>query len=375
MAGIYLHIPFCKTKCPYCDFFSVTNTREVHRLVEALGLELDYRKDYLGGEKISTVYFGGGTPSLLDMDQLSFLLEVIHSKFPIDEAVEFTVECNPDDLSKTSIGELKYMGFNRISIGVQRFDDEVLVFLGRRHTAAQNEWVLEQVFEKGFDNVSIDLIYGIPGISNARWEADLQKAFRYPYKHLSAYHLTIEPHTPFGQMEKQGKLTMPSEETSVEAFRLLISYAGYYGFEHYELSNFARPGYLSKHNTSYWQQIPYLGIGPSAHSYNGTSRQWNVASIKFYLDALYRGCIPCKQEILSTRDLFNEWIITRLRTRWGVSPEEIGRKFGTGYQRHLMEQSAFFLQKGYMDYRDDHMVLTNEGKLISNIIFRELMWV
>lgn len=375
MAGIYVHIPYCQTKCPYCDFFSVTNRQEVHRLVEALGLELDYRKDYLGGEKISTVYFGGGTPSLLESDQLSFLLEAIHRKFSMDEAVEYTVECNPDDLSEACIAELKYMGFNRISVGIQGFDDEVLVFLGRRHTAAQNEWVLDQVFEKGFENVSIDLLYGIPGISIARWEADLKKAFRYPYKHLSAYHLTLEPQTPFGQMKKQGQLTMPSEETSEEAFRLLINYAGYYGFEHYELSNFALPGYLSKHNTSYWQQIPYLGIGPSAHSYNGTSRQWNVASIKLYLDALSHGRIPCKKEILSKTDLFNEWIMTRLRTRWGVNPEEIGRKFGTGYQNHLMEQSAIFLQKGYMDYRDDHMVLTHAGKFISNTIFRELMWV
>jgi len=373
MSAIYIHIPYCKTKCPYCDFFSVTNRQDESYFNKALLNEISLQKDYLQNRKIQTIYFGGGTPSLLNNGDLNKIIHQLYKIFNISENAEITIECNPDDVSLNFFKELRKAGFNRLSLGIQSFYDEDLKFLGRRHNAEQNDLAIHWALEAGFENISIDLIYGLPGSRPEIWKGTLDKAFQYPFKHLSAYHLTIEPGTEFGEMLNRGELSELPEENSLEQFRMLIDVAEDRGFEHYELSGFALPGYYSRHNTGYWMQRPYLGLGPSAHSYNCQTRQWNISNIKLYYESVLKGKIPFKQEILTTKDHFNEYLITRLRTQWGADLAQIRNKFGSDYKDYILRATRPFLDNSYMKRNGDILTLTREGKFISDAIFREMV--
>lgn len=374
MSGIYIHIPYCKTRCPYCDFFSVTNRKDESALVRALMEEISLQSGYMNRRKIHTIYFGGGTPSALKAKELQLIHDNLYKTFDVAEDAEVTIECNPDDVSPDFFRELRAIGFNRVSLGLQSFHDGELKFLGRRHSVGQNYSALQWAFKGGFENVSVDLIYGLPGSSIQSWQDTLNIAFDYPFKHLSAYHLTIEQDTVFGDLLNKGELEEIPEDVSLEQFRLLIGNARDHGFEHYELSNFAYPEYYSRHNTSYWQQIPYLGIGPSAHSYNGVTRQWNVSNIKLYRESIIQGEIPGRREHLSRVDLFNEYMITRLRTQWGLDLEAVRRKFGDQYINHLLEAAQPYMKDLYLQQSGNTLVLTDDGKFISDSIFRDLMW-
>ena len=373
MAGIYVHIPYCKTKCPYCDFFSVTQRDNASTFVKALLKEIYLQADYLGNKEIKTLYFGGGTPSLLQTEELKIIYGALYENFKISGEAERTIECNPDDVSPDFFKALKSIGFNRLSLGIQSFHEDELEFLGRRHDIVQNNRALEWAFEEGFQNTSIDLIYGLPGSNPDKWKITLETAFQYPFMHLSAYHLTIEPDTIFGKKLNEGELQEISEENSLEQFRLLMDYARDKGFEHYELSSFSLPGCYSRHNTAYWMQKPYLGLGPSAHSYDGKTRQWNVSNLKLYNESVMSGTIPSKQETLTTRDHFNEYLITRLRTQWGVNLDEMEQKFGKNYKNYFLRASRYFLDNHYLQQDGSQITLTRDGKFISDTIFREMV--
>ncbi len=373
MAGIYIHVPYCKTKCPYCDFYSVTRRDSESAFVQALLKEIKLQSNFPVEKKIQTLYFGGGTPSLIKTEELKQIYEALYEYFHIAEDAEITIECNPDDVSSSFFKALKSIGFNRLSLGIQSFHKDELEFLGRRHDTAQNDLALQRALEEGFQNISIDLIYGLPGSTPGKWEETLEKAFIYPFKHLSAYHLTIEPGTVFSEKLRKGELQEVTEENSLEQFRLLMDYARKNGFKHYEISGFAKPGYYSRHNTSYWMQESYLGLGPSAHSYDGKTRQWNVSNIKLYNESLMNGKIPCKKETLTIRDNFNEYLITRLRTQWGVNLGEMEQKFGKPYKNYFLKASRYFIDNHYLQQNGDQITLTRDGKFISDAIFREMI--
>jgi len=372
MAGIYFHIPFCKTRCPYCDFFSVVHLSEKGKLVEALKKELALRKEYLQGSSIETIYFGGGTPSLLEINTLASLLESVYQNYSVRAYPEITLECNPDDLDAGYIKELRALYDFRINLGVQSFEDRDLTFLGRRHGADKAREVLQLLLDHGFSNVGLDLMYGLPVSTMESWQRNLAVAFRFPLQHVSAYHLTIEPGTRFYQLLQQGQLHEISEEKSAVQFRMLMEYASLYGFEHYEISNFARPGYYSRHNTHYWKGVPYLGVGPSAHSFNGTSRRWNGVDLDRYIESVEQGQVDAETEELTLRDHFNEYIMTRLRTQWGLSIQTLREKFTGFYDAAFQNQIKQFEIQGWVKTEDSSIRLTNEGTFLSDYIIQRL---
>jgi len=374
MAGIYIHIPYCKTRCPYCDFFTQTDQTTRPSYVEALLREMEMRRDYLSGARIQTIYFGGGTPSLLTPHELMRILDHIYGLFPVEEKPEITLECNPDDVDKDYFRAVYTSGINRLSLGTQSFDDRELAFLGRRHDATQNDNALEEALASGFENISVDLIYGLPGTTEGSLVDNLARAFAYPISHLSAYHLTIEPDTPFGRQLKDGQLKELPEEMSARQFQNLITYTRNQGMEQYELSNFAYPGYHSRHNSSYWQQKPYLGLGPSAHSYNTRNRHWNIPDLQHYLNSIHNNTLPLEEETLELRDHFNEYLITGLRTAQGISLEAVDRRYGNDYLEHLKHQAKPYIDSGKLILDDNCLRLSEEGKFISDSILREIIY-
>ena len=335
MAGIYIHIPFCNKKCYYCDFYSIAALSKKPVFINALLHEIELRKNYLSQKKIQTIYFGGGTPSVLSSYELQKVLHQITKYYKITDNVEITLEVNPDDLNKYYLKEIKSIGINRLSIGIQSFNNEVLKFLNRRHNAGQAINSVNLAKSSGFNNISIDLIYGIPNMDIYEWEKTLEKAIKLNIEHISAYHLTIEKNTVFGKMKKQGKLKEVNEELSWEQFNMLIDVLKNAGFEHYEISNFAKNKYYSKHNTSYWQQKEYLGLGPSAHSYNLNSRQWNISDVNKYVSFINLNKIAFIKEILTNKEKYNEYMITGLRTMWGIDINYIQQQFGEEYSNYL----------------------------------------
>lgn len=373
MAGIYLHIPFCKSFCSYCDFYSVTDTENTGRFVDAIIAESALRSAYLGGETVDTVYFGGGTPSLLTAADIKKILSAISERHNISYDPEITLEANPDDINDRYLGELGEAGINRLSFGIQSWNDARLKYLGRRHTAAESALALEGAFRAGFKNVSADLIYGVPGMTQADLKADLDKTFSYPVTHLSAYHLTIEEGTKFGKMKKEGKLTEADEEVSAAMFSLLGSECRTHGFIHYEISNFAAGGYISRHNSSYWKQIPYMGLGPSAHSFNGVSRQWNEPNLKKYIRSVETGTVPFEREELDRITMFNEYLMTSLRTMWGVDLEHVEHAYDKELHDYLVNLSEKYIRYGLMNRNKNTLVLTDQGKMISDNIIGELL--
>lgn len=373
MAGIYLHIPFCKSFCSYCDFYSVTEIENTGRFVDAIIAESALRTDYLSGETVDTVYFGGGTPSLLTAADIKKILSVISERHNLSDDPEITLEANPDDINDRYLGELAAAGINRLSFGIQSWSDARLKYLGRRHTSAESVMALEGAFRAGFKNVSADLIYGVPGMTPADLKDDLDKTFSYPVTHLSAYHLTVEEGTKFGKMKKEGKLTEADEEVSAAMFSLLGSECRSHGFIHYEISNFAAEGYISRHNSSYWRQIPYMGLGPSAHSFNAVSRQWNEPNLKKYIRSVETGTVPFEREELDRITMFNEYLMTSLRTMWGVDLEHVEHSYDKELHDYLVNLSEKYIRYGLMNRNKNTLVLTDQGKMISDNIICELL--
>lgn len=375
MAGIYLHIPFCKTRCIYCDFYSTTRSELKTRYVRALCSELEMRKEYLKGERVETIYFGGGTPSQLEEGDFRQLFETIQKCYGMESCREITLEANPDDLSKEYLQMLSTLPFNRLSMGIQTFDDTTLKLLKRRHDARTAIEAVDRCRQAGFSNISIDLIYGLPGETKERWENDLRQAIDLNVEHISAYHLIYEEDTPIYKMLKQHQVSEVDEDSSLEFFTLLIERLQKAGFEHYEISNFCRPGKYSRHNTSYWQGISYLGCGPSAHSFDGMTREWNVSSIDLYIKGIEENRRAFEIEHLDQATRYNEFIITTIRTVWGTPIEKLKQTFGNELWEYCRKMATPYLENGKLEEHDGALRLTREGIFISDSIMSDLLWV
>jgi oxygen-independent coproporphyrinogen-3 oxidase len=373
MAGIYIHVPFCRKLCFYCDFYHIISKGDNTLFIDALLKEAKLREDYTGTDYISTIYLGGGTPSVLSVEELGRILSTLYTIFKIEDNCEITIELNPDDVNPEYLAGLKVLGINRVSIGIQSWRDSDLKMLNRRHDSAGAARALEETFNAGFENVTIDLIYGIPGMTISEWISNLEYSFSFDIKHLSAYHLTIEEGTVFGKMAGKGLLSEIDEEESAALFNTLIEKAESVGFIQYEISNFGKPGFFSAHNSSYWKQINYLGLGPSAHSFNGYSRQWNVRDIKAYIKAIDSGGQFYEREELNTRTRFNEYIMTSLRTMWGLDMEYVEKTFEKEGYDYIVNLATKYKDYGLIKQDEKSLVLTNQGKMISDNIISEFM--
>lgn len=369
---IYLHIPFCQRRCIYCDFYSTTCNSDVrHRFVRALCAELESRCNYLPSRLISTLYLGGGTPSQLTPAELADIVQTVHRTYEVDPQAELTFEANPDDVTPELVDALVEMGFNRVSLGVQTFRDDLLGVLHRRHTAAEAEQAVHTLVQGGISNVSIDLIYGLPLQTVADFEADLQRAFALPVKHLSAYALTVEPNTMMGRKVAAGELTPADEDTCADEFECLQRAAQQAGFEQYEISNFSLPGYHSRHNSGYWDGTPYLGCGPGAHSFDGTNRQQNLSDLKAYLQT--PGEAPHIIETLSAEERFDELIFLSLRTRRGLHLDTVAQRFGEGWYADLLHAAAPHIDSGQLITSDGFLRIAPEAIFVSDDLMTDLM--
>ncbi|MDZ7742904.1 MAG: radical SAM family heme chaperone HemW [Bacteroidota bacterium] len=366
MAGIYIHIPFCKQKCHYCNFFSVASLKHREAFLEVLLKEIELQKDYLEGQEIRTVYFGGGTPSLLSSGEIQKIFDRLNRFFRIHPEAEITLEANPDDLDKNKLQEIKHLPVNRFSMGVQSFFDEDLHYLNRVHDAGQAERSIKLAQDTGFSNITIDLIYGIPSLTNEKWITNLEKFFSLNLPHLSAYSLTVEDKTALRTLINKKKLPDVKEEESIEHFKILLNQMEAHSYVHYEISNFAREGYYSKHNSLYWMGGHYLGLGPSAHSYNGESRQWNHASMHKYLSLADYQETHFEKEILTTAQKFNEYVMTSLRTSWGCDLEHIENVFGRQAAGQCLQDAAAFLADNSLYKENNKLYLTEKGKLLAD---------
>lgn len=362
MAGIYVHIPFCKKRCSYCDFhFSTTFSSYRGKLIEAICLELEMRKAELNDIPVETVYFGGGTPSLLMKGELASIMHAIRAHYQLVETPEITFEVNPDDATKENLIAWKEQGINRLSIGLQSFQESDLSWMNRSHSTQQGENAVRLAQVQGFDNISIDLIYGLPELSNEQWLSHLQQALNLNVQHISSYCLTIEPKTALNHFVAKGKLSRPTEDQQSEQFDLLVNTLGLAGFEQYEISNFAKDQKYAKHNSAYWNFTPYMGVGPSAHSFDGIKRRWNVANNTKYYQQMGKNQDWYEVEILSASEKWNEYFLTGLRTKWGVLKRSI-LELG-GFNPTELKQLDSFLQNELMQQSDDRYVLTEKGKL------------
>ena len=374
MSGIYIHIPFCKQACHYCDFHFSTSLKKKSELVSALQNELVLRKNELPNEPIKTIYFGGGTPSLLNLEELTAIFKTIYAEFTIAENPEITLEANPDDLSEEKINELANSKINRLSIGVQSFFEEDLKLMNRAHNAEEALNSIKLARSK-FDNISVDLIYGIPGMSNERWQKNIQILLDLDIPHISSYSLTVEPNTALQKFIEKGKIKPVDDAAAAQHFETLRTVLKNAGFEHYEFSNYGKPGYFSQNNTAYWLGKPYLGIGPSAHSYDGNSRKWNIANNTLYIKAIERSELPLEVEELSITDRYNEYIMTRLRTYFGVDLVEVESEFGKEYLEYLKEQSVVLFEKELLRIENDVMHITEKGTFLSDGIAADLFYI
>ena len=373
MAGIYLHIPFCKQACHYCDFHFSTSLKRKEEMVQAIADELILRKNELT-ETVETIYFGGGTPSLLFVDEIQFLIDTIQQNFKVIGSPEITLEANPDDLSEEKILELAKSPVNRLSIGIQSFFEDDLVFMNRSHKAFESKKCLS-VASRHFDNITIDLIYGVPQMTIEKWRKNLQIAFDFGVNHISSYALTVEPKTALDSFIKNGKLPPLDEQLAKNHFDVLAEETNKQGFVHYEVSNFGKPDFFSKHNTSYWQGKSYLGVGPSAHSFKGNERSWNVYNNTQYIKSIKDKTLPREVEILSLNDKFNEYVMTGLRTIWGVSIEKIERDYGEEYKTYLLSKVENFKKIKLLEVRANTVLTTQKGKFLVDGIASELFMI
>ncbi len=373
MSGIYIHIPFCKQACHYCDFHFSTSLKKKGVLVEALVTELELRKEENNGA-VETIYFGGGTPSLLTAEEISIILNAVFENYPVGDHPEITLEANPDDLNAEVLQELANSNINRLSIGIQSFFEEDLQLMNRAHNATEALQSI-QLAKQYFDNISIDLIYGIPGMSDERWQENLAQTLALEIPHISSYALTVEPKTALKKMIETGKVQPIDEERSKAHFEILLATLEEAGFVNYEFSNFGKPGYFSQNNTAYWLGKPYLGIGPSAHSFDGEHRSWNVNNNTKYIKSIQQQIVPAEVEELSVTDRYNEYVMTRLRTQFGVNLQEIKNLFGEKIALYFEKEARVFFEKELLKEEDDKILITKKGKFLSDGIAADLFYV
>lgn len=374
MAGIYIHVPFCKQACHYCNFHFSTSLRTKNDFITALLKEIGLQQSYLQGEQVDTVYFGGGTPSLLSSDEIKTILNAVYSHFTISPQAEITLEANPDDLTPEKLQQLKAANINRLSIGIQSFFEEDLLWMNRAHNAQQSINCIQFAHDAGFYNLTIDLIYGTPGLTDEKWHQNVQRAIAFNIPHLSCYALTVEPKTALDHLIKKNELADVDPDQQARQFLLLMDWMQSAGYEHYEISNFAKPGWRSRHNTAYWLGRKYLGLGPSAHSFNGAERQWNVANNALYIQSLAQGQIPSEKEILKPTDRLNEYIMTSLRTMEGLSLSEVNHHFGDEAASRIMQESERYIKSENMLLENGFLKLTSSGKLLADGIAANLFF-
>lgn len=374
MSGIYIHIPFCKQACHYCDFHFSTSMKKKEEMVLALSKELQLRMREFQNESVATIYFGGGTPSRLQIADLRFLITTIYENYTVVENPEITLEANPDDLSELYLLELKTIGVNRLSIGIQSFFEEDLQLMNRAHNSEEAKKCLE-IASHYFDNISLDLIYGIPGMTNEKWLQNIETALSFGIPHISSYALTVEPKTALNKLIQTGKVASPKDEVAQEHFMILVETLEKNGFVHYELSNFGKENYFSQNNSAYWLGKKYIGIGPSAHSYDGDARSWNIANNTMYLKSIQNSELPSEAEILTQEDRYNEYIMTGLRTIWGVSLVRIEQEFGAKYLNYLKQQSQKFIADGLLSNTNEILKPTLRGKFLTDGIASDLFYL
>lgn len=371
---LYIHVPYCKKLCYYCDFHFSLNLKTRDEYVSAICKELQLRKDFIT-EPLSTIYFGGGTPSVLNKDELTRIFDTIHENFSISSGAEISFECNPDDISEEYCKMLKSLGINRLSIGIQSFFDDDLQLLNRRHSAESAKNAVKIAQNVGFENITIDLIYGLPNMTLERWKQNLQEVENLNIQHLSAYSLMVEEHTALNKFVKTGKFILPTEDSVLEQFNYLIDWSQRTGFEQYEISNFAKDGMYSRHNSSYWSGEPYLGVGPSAHSFDGAHRYWNIAHNAKYIEAIKNNSIPFEMETLSLTDKYNELIMTSLRTKKGVDIRLIKNNFPEEYYRNFVTQKDSYIKRGLLQEHQTNISLTRQGIMLSDSIMSDLFMI
>ncbi len=375
MSGIYIHIPYCKQRCFYCNFHFSTQLKNIDEMVHAICNEIILRHHYLQDKTLQSIYFGGGTPSLLNQNQLLQIFETIKKYFTIHADAEITLEANPDDLSEEKLVELKQTPINRLSIGVQSFFDADLIWMNRAHNANQAQQAIANAQQKGFNNITIDLIYGTPGLSNQNWLQNINTALALGVNHISSYALTVEPKTALASMIEKGKANETNDEQAAEQFDILVNTLTANGFIHYEISNFAKPDFFAKHNSNYWKGKHYLGIGPSAHSFNTVSRSWNVANNQKYLNALGQNELAITDEILTVNNQINEYIMTGLRTIWGCDLNFIAAKFGENEKARIIKEATNFIAQDLLVINNDVLLTTAKGKFLADGIAADLFLV
>jgi oxygen-independent coproporphyrinogen III oxidase len=372
MAGIYIHIPFCKQACHYCDFHFSTNTGRMPDMVSALGRELLLRRQYLENEEIKTIYFGGGTPSMLTADQARSIFESLKKNYNVSADAEITLEANPDDLTREKIRMFRDLGVNRLSIGIQSFDDNVLEYFNRPHNASDSRACIALAREEGFKNISVDLIYAIPKLTDEAWRYNIEQAIALDVKHISAYSLTIEQKTAFGNWFAKGKLVPVKDDDAAYQLEILVETLASSGFEQYEVSNFCKAGFQSRHNSSYWRQEKYSGIGPSAHSYNGDTRQFNVRNNTAYIKAITRDEIPCEIEVLTREDKVNEYLLTTLRTSWGSDLNFLKQQLDYNIEREHGNYISTLVENKFAVIENHFLKLTRAGRMLADKISSDL---
>lgn len=369
MAGIYFHIPFCKQACHYCDFHFSTSLKNKDALLVAMRKEIRMQAGYLEGQTVETLYFGGGTPSLLDAGEIMRLLEEVATHFRLGADLEVTLEANPDDLDRQKLTAYRqHTPINRFSIGIQSFYEEDLRWMNRAHTAAEAETVLHHLRDTGYENLTADLIYGFPSLSDEKWETNISKLIEFGIPHISAYSMTVEGRTALASFIQSGRERGMDDEQSARQFLRLVEALRASGYEQYEISNFAQPGHIARHNTNYWKGVPYLGVGPSAHSFDGRTRHWNIRNNALYVKSINAGELPFELETLSVKDRLNEYIMTALRTKWGISLHYVEEHFGNDQAERLRHEAAPFLLKGEIALETNAILLTDDGKLMADHI-------
>lgn len=375
MAGLYIHIPFCESKCIYCDFYSMANNNHlIDKYINALLVEAVLRKNELNSETLTTVYLGGGTPSLLSITQLSKIVNGLKKVFDFSEVEEFTIEVNPDDVTAYYIQQAKSLGINRVSMGVQSFSDEDLRFINRRHTAKQATDAIHIIKEAGIDNISIDLIYGIPGQNIEVWKNNVDTAISLSVQHISAYTLMYEEGTRLSVMRSLGKITEVDDDVVTAMYDYLVAQLKSNGYIHYEISNFALPGFHSRHNSSYWNLTPYLGLGVAAHSFDGTVRRYNPSNLKKYLDALGEGKLYVEVENITQAERYDEYVMLRLRTADGIDADELMHRFGEEYYQFFIEKTKPLVSEGYLINENGRYYIPENHIMISDNITCDLLW-
>ncbi|MBL7885435.1 MAG: radical SAM family heme chaperone HemW [Flavobacterium sp.] len=371
MSGIYIHIPFCKQACHYCDFHFSTSLKKKNEMVSALAKEIEMRKEEFQNEVVETIYFGGGTPSILTIDDLQFLINEVYKHYIVIEHPEITLEANPDDLDNETIRQFGNSPINRLSIGIQSFFEDDLKLMNRAHNSEEAKKCLQKATQY-FDNISIDLIYGIPNMSNEKWKQNIEMALLFGVPHISSYALTVEPKTALDSFIKKGIIPQPDDEVAQEHFHILVDTLTQNDFIHYELSNFGKENYFSKNNSAYWLGKKYLGIGPSAHSYDGQKRGWNVSNNSLYIKSILENRLPIETEVLSKTDRYNEYIMTGLRTIWGISLDRIEAEFGTKYLDYLNQQAQKYIEDHLLFVDSTILKTTKKGKFLSDGIASDL---